>query len=104
MILAIDTGNTHTVIGCIDMNGEIVHIMRIQSNPYKTEHEYAADMKLILELNGVNLRRIEGAVISSSNVFFISQRSQARLSRGRSQVLRSSEQQRPSPCCLVWRG
>lgn len=65
MILAIDTGNTHTVIGCMEMDGEIVHIMRIQSNPYKTEHEYAANMKLILELNGVDLSRIEGAVISS---------------------------------------
>lgn len=65
MILAIDTGNTHTVIGCIDSNGEIVQIMRIESNPFKTEYEYAANMKLILELNNVNLRRIEGAVISS---------------------------------------
>ena len=65
MILAIDTGNTHTVIGCIDSDGQIVHIMRMESNHYKTEHEYAANMKLILELNGVNLRRIEGAVISS---------------------------------------
>lgn len=65
MILAIDTGNTHTVIGCIDSNGEIVQIMRMQSSLYKTEHEYAADMKLILELNGVNLQKVEGAVISS---------------------------------------
>ena len=65
MILAIDAGNTHTVIGCISPGGEIVEIMRMESNIYKTEYEYAASMKLILELNGVNLRRIEGAVISS---------------------------------------
>ena len=65
MILAIDTGNTHTVIGCMEIDGEIEHIMRIESNPYKTEYEYAANMKLILELNGVNLQKIEGAVISS---------------------------------------
>ena len=65
MILAIDTGNTHTVIGCMEMNGEIEHIMRIESNPYKTEYEYAANMKLILELNSVDLQKIEGAVISS---------------------------------------
>ncbi|MDO4418584.1 MAG: type III pantothenate kinase [Eubacteriales bacterium] len=65
MILAIDTGNTHTVIGCISPEGEIMQIVRLESNLYKTEHEYAANMKLILELNGINLRRIEGAVISS---------------------------------------
>ena len=65
MILAIDTGNTHTVIGCIHANGEIVEIMRIESNLYKTEYEYAASIKLVLELNGVDLSEIEGAVISS---------------------------------------
>jgi type III pantothenate kinase len=65
MILAIDTGNTHTVIGCIDSDGEIVQIVRMETNHHKTEHEYAASMKLVLELNGVNLHRIEGAVISS---------------------------------------
>ena len=64
MILAIDTGNTHTVIGCMEIDGEIEHIMRIESNPYKTEYEYAANMKLILELNGINMKKIEGAVIS----------------------------------------
>ena len=65
MILAIDTGNTHTVIGCINPDGEIAHIMRMESNLYKTEHEDAASMKLILELNGVSLKKIDGAVISS---------------------------------------
>ena len=65
MILAIDTGNTHTVIGCIHANGEIVEIMRIESNLYKTEYEYAASIKLILELNNVDLSELEGAVISS---------------------------------------
>ena len=36
MILAIDTGNTHTVIGCMEIDGEIEHIMRTESNPYET--------------------------------------------------------------------
>lgn len=65
MILAIDTGNTHTVIGCIGMDGEIIQIMRLESNLHKTEHEYAASMKLILELGGIDLGLVEGAVISS---------------------------------------
>ena len=65
MILAIDTGNTHTVIGCISSEGEILQIMRIETNPHKTEHEYAAGMKLILEMGGIDLKNVEGAVISS---------------------------------------
>ena len=65
MILAIDTGNTHTVIGCIRSDGEIIQIMRVESNPCKTEHEYAASIKLILELGGVSISDIDGAVISS---------------------------------------
>lgn len=65
MILAIDTGNTHTVIGCIRPDGEIAQIIRMESNMNRTEQEYAASMKLILELNGVDLRKIVGAVISS---------------------------------------
>ena len=65
MILAIDTGDTHTVIGCINSEGEIVQINRIESNPNKTEHEYAAGIKLVLELSGVDLKDLEGAVISS---------------------------------------
>ena len=64
MILAIDTGNTHTVIGCISSEGEILQIMRIETNPHKTEHEYAAGMKLILEMGGIDLKNVEGAVIS----------------------------------------
>ncbi|MDO5132572.1 MAG: type III pantothenate kinase [Eubacteriales bacterium] len=65
MILAIDTGNTHTVIGCINPGGEIVQIVRMETNLHKTENEYAANMKLILEMGGVDLHSIEGAVIST---------------------------------------
>lgn len=65
MILAIDTGNTHTVLGCINPDGEIVQIVRLETNIHKTENEYAASMKLVLEMGGVDLKAIEGAVISS---------------------------------------
>ena len=65
MILAIDTGNTHTVIGCISSEGEIIQINRIESNPNKTEDEYAAGIKIVLEMGSVDLRDLEGAVISS---------------------------------------
>lgn len=65
MILAIDTGNTHTVLGCIGSRGGISHILRMETNVRKTEFEYAADMQRILELSGVDMGAIDGAVISS---------------------------------------
>ena len=66
MILAIDTGNTHIVLGCIDDEGEITHILRLETNTHKTEYEYAAQIKQILDLEGVGIADFEGAIISSS--------------------------------------
>lgn len=65
MILAIDTGNTHIVLGCISSKGSISHILRMETNTRKTEFEYAADMQRILELGGVDVSEINGAIISS---------------------------------------
>ena len=65
MILAIDTGNTHIVMGCISESGEISEIIRMETNQSKTAHEYAADMLQIFSLVGVDPGRIQGAVISS---------------------------------------
>ncbi len=66
MILAIDTGNTHVVIGCIDEKGNISHILRLETNLNKTEYEYASDIKQILELEEVDRFGFDGAIISSS--------------------------------------
>ena len=66
MILAIDTGNTHIVLGCIDEKGEISHIIRLETNLKKTEYEYASDIKQILELENVDRFAFTDAVISSS--------------------------------------
>ena len=66
MILAIDTGNTHIVLGCIDEKGEISHILRLETNLKKTEYEYASDIKQILELEEVDRFGFDGAIISSS--------------------------------------
>ena len=65
MILALDTGNSHIVMGIIHTDGRIGPTMRMETNHTKTEYEYAAEMKLILELAGVNIRECEGAIISS---------------------------------------
>ena len=66
MILAIDTGNTHIVLGCIDPKGAISHIIRLETNLGKTEYEYASEIKQILELEGVDRFAFDGAIISSS--------------------------------------
>lgn len=66
MILGIDTGNTHTVLGCIDEQGNVVKSMRMETNPKRTEYEYASDISRILELYGIDFRTaFEGVVISS---------------------------------------
>lgn len=66
MILALDTGNTHIVLGCIEKNGEISHIIRLETNLGKTEYEYATDIKQILELENVDRFGFDGAIIASS--------------------------------------
>ncbi len=65
MILAIDTGNTNIVLGCINDQGKVSNILRMETNLRKTEYEYAKDLKMILELTGVDLSAIDGVVISS---------------------------------------
>ncbi len=64
MLLAIDVGNTHIVIGCI-RDGEILSIDRIQTHPGETETEYAIKLKQLLELNGTDPKGFEGAILSS---------------------------------------
>lgn len=64
MILAIDVGNTNVVMGCID--GEnIDHVARMATDQGKTEHEYAATIRQILDFNGVDGRDFDGAIVSS---------------------------------------
>ena len=45
MILAIDTGNSHIVLGIIHQDGSIGPTMRMETNLTKTEYEYAADSR-----------------------------------------------------------
>jgi len=65
MLLAIDIGNSNVVIGCLNDKLETVHLFRMVSDLKKTEHEYAAGMRTILEYNGVDCRGFEGAIICS---------------------------------------
>ena len=64
MILAIDIGNTNIVIGCID-DEKTYFIERLSTVRTKMELEYAIDIKMVLEIHGICMEDIEGAIISS---------------------------------------
>lgn len=64
MILAIDIGNTNIVVGCIDEK-KTIFIERLSTIKNKMEIEYALDIKGIFEIHGVEVRGLEGAIISS---------------------------------------
>lgn len=64
MILAIDVGNTHIVLGCIE-NGKIRSINRIVTSTRSTDSEYAIKISQILAFEGIDKAGFEGAIISS---------------------------------------
>ncbi len=64
MILAIDMGNTNIVIGCLD-DEKIHFVERMSTDHSKTELEYAISFKHVLELNQIDVKQIEGVIISS---------------------------------------
>ncbi len=73
MILALDVGNSNIVIGCCDKT-DILFTERISTNKASTELEYAMGIKNILEIYGIDVGKISGAIISSvvpnlTNVF-----------------------------------
>lgn len=65
MILAFDVGNTNITIGCIDYNKKIHFVSRLSTDIYKSEDEYAIDLKNILDLYKINIKDIDGSIISS---------------------------------------
>ncbi len=65
MLLAIDIGNSNVVFGCLNEENKVVRQFRMVTDLKKTEDEYAAGMKSILEFNGLNCDNIEGAIICS---------------------------------------
>ena len=64
MILAIDVGNTNTVIGGI-VDGKLQFTMRIRSDRNKTVDEYVLHLKGLLELREVDLKHVEGGILAS---------------------------------------
>ena len=64
MILAIDIGNTNIVLGCVD-NHKTYFIERLATNKTKMELEYAIDIKMVLDIHGIDVETLDGAIICS---------------------------------------
>ncbi len=64
MVLAIDVGNTNIVVGGFKDN-ELKFVVRIATDPSKTEDEYATKILNILSIYEVKREEVNGAIISS---------------------------------------
>ncbi len=64
MVLAVDIGNSNIVIGCFE-NDSVLFIERLSTNQQCTALEYVISIKNIMELNDIDLKSIEGCIISS---------------------------------------
>lgn len=64
MILAVDIGNTNVVIGCIQ-NENVIKVGRIESACSYSYEEYSNGIKDILNSGNIDIKDIEGSIISS---------------------------------------
>ncbi len=64
MILAIDAGNTHIVLGCLE-GEQTVFTARIATDRKKTADEYALIFRSLCDLHQVDRKGIEGAIVAS---------------------------------------
>ena len=65
MILAIDCGNTHITIGCVDERNTAHAVFRLPTDTRETDHGYAAKFSQILALKEIDVTTIKGVAISS---------------------------------------
>ena len=64
MILAIDVGNSNIVIGGVE-NDEITFEARLRTETTKTSDQYCVDLKILLDVYGIDRQQIEGCIIAS---------------------------------------
>lgn len=64
MVLAIDIGNTHIVLGCVE-GEKIIFRERMSTNPNATRLEVASMIKTAFDMYRVDYNKINGAIISS---------------------------------------
>jgi type III pantothenate kinase len=64
MLLAIDTGNTHTVLGCFE-GAKLRKTWRVSTHPICTADEFTAKLSVLCSLEGLDPRGFESIVVSS---------------------------------------
>ncbi len=64
MLLCTDVGNTNIKFA-LYKDDAIIGKLRFSTDPYKTDDEYAAELYTIFRINGVDLKQINGSIISS---------------------------------------
>lgn len=64
MLLAVDVGNTHTVIGVYD-GRTLAHHFRIESSKGRTSDEYHVLLRNLVTLSGVQPEQVHGSILAS---------------------------------------
>lgn len=64
MLLALDIGNTHITTGVYSDN-KLLCVCRLASDKFRTEDQYAVEIRDILDINKININNINHAVIGS---------------------------------------
>ncbi len=64
MILVVDIGNSNIVIGGVQ-GDEIVFEARLRTESTKTSDQYCVDLKILLDVHGIDRNEIEGSIIAS---------------------------------------
>lgn len=65
MILAIDIGNTHISFGGANTDGSVTEMLQIATDHTETRYGYAAKLRQVLELAGIDPHGFAGAALSS---------------------------------------
>lgn len=64
MVLAIDAGNSHIVLGGWE-GDELSFVSRLETDRQRTEDSYAVELQSVFRLYGVDARQFDGAILSS---------------------------------------
>ena len=63
MIFAIDAGNTHIVLGCVE-GTQLLFTSRVNTDRAKTADEYALIFRNLCDLHQIDRSQVEGAILS----------------------------------------
>lgn len=64
MLLCTDVGNTHIKLAIYE-NDKIILKLRVATDSKKTEDEFAAELHGVFLINGVDIKKLDGSIISS---------------------------------------